>query len=159
VRTSKRDGAWARRRTRDDEIFTAILALTRDPIARDLLMELSIACGYGLCCAVFGTEAIRVLVNDPPGLVVVDLDIPDGRALVRSMQVDERWRGVPLIVLAASDNDRLDMVSDAAIYLKPELIGLETAIMSRFDPNGYETEVTSPYLYDEPPHFVETVAP
>jgi hypothetical protein len=149
VRTSTRDRGGPRRRTRDDEIFTAILALTRDPIARDLLMELSIACGYGLCCAVFGTEAIRVLVNDPPGLVVVDIDIPDGRALVRSMQADERWRGVPLILLAAPGNTRLDLVSDAALYLKPELIGLEAAIMSRFDPDGVDAE-TTPFVYESP---------
>jgi hypothetical protein len=148
VRTSTRDAAWARRRTRDDEVFTAILALTRDPIARDVLMELSIACGYGLCCAVFGTEAIRVLINDPPGLVVADLDIPDGRALVRSMQADERWRGVPLIVLGSVENPRLDLDSDATLYLKPELAGLELAIMSRFDPDGHDTAAVAPYVYE-----------
>ena len=142
--------ASARRRAQDDGIFTAILALTRDPIARDVLMELSIACGYGLCCAVFGTEAIRVLLNDPPGLVVVDIDIPDGRALVRSMRADERWRGVPLIVLATAESARLDLVADAAVYLKPHLSGLEQAIMARFDPNGEAGDDVAPFIYSRP---------
>lgn len=152
MKTPTRGGpAWARRRTQDDEIFTAILALTRDPIARDLLMELSIACGYGLCCAVFGTEAIRVMLNDPPGLVVVDVDIPDGRALVRSMQADERWRGVPLIILASADHSRRDIVADAAVYLKPDMVGLEEAIMSRFDRHPDEDDAMPPLVYQQDP--------
>jgi len=146
----RKDLAWARRRTQEDQIFTAILALTRDAIARDLLMELSIACGYGLCCAVFGTEAIRVMLNDPPGLVVVDVDIPDGRALVRSMQGDERWRGVPLILLASAENAQVDAVSDAAVYLKPDLVGLEEAIMSRFDPERDASDAVAPWPYPRP---------
>jgi hypothetical protein len=118
------------------EIFTAILALTRDPVARDLLMELALERGYGLCGAVFGTQAIHVLINEPPGLVVVDIDIPDGRALVRSMQADERWRGIPLIALAGPANPRLDLIQDAPIFLKPQLAGLEAAVMARFEPDN-----------------------
>lgn len=115
-------------------ITTAILALTRDPVARDLLMELALDRGYGLCTAVFGTHAIRVLASEPPGLVVVDIDIPDGRALVRSMQADERWRGIPLIALASQANPRREMVLDAPLFLKPALAGLEETVIARFEP-------------------------
>lgn len=115
-------------------ITTAILALTRDPVARDLLMELALERGYGLCSAVFGTHASRVLASEPPGLVVADLDIPDGRALVRSMQADERWRGIPLIGLASEANPHLDLVLDAPLFLKPALAGLEDAVITRFEP-------------------------
>jgi hypothetical protein len=115
-------------------ITTAILALTRDPVARDLLMELALERGYGLCSAVFGTQASRVLASEPPGLVVADIDIPDGRALVRSMQGDERWRGIPLIALACEANPHLDMVLDAPLFLKPALAGLEEAVIARFEP-------------------------
>lgn len=97
-------------------------------------MELALEHGYGLCGAVFGTQAIRVLASEPPGLVVVDIDIPDGRALVRSMQADERWRGIPLIVLAGAANPRLDLVLDAPLFTKPHLEGLEEAVMARFEP-------------------------
>ena len=101
-------------------------------------MELAIERGYGLCGAVFGTQAIRVLTNEPPGLVVVDLDIPDGRALVRSMQVDERWRGIPLIALAGAPSSHPDLLLDAPVFLKPELTGLEEAVMARFEPSADE---------------------
>ena len=118
------------------EIFTAILALTRDPLARDLLMELALERGYGLCGAVFGTQAIRVLASEPPGLVIVDLDIPDGRALLRSMQADERWRGIPVIAFGGAAQAQPDVLLDAPVFLKPHLEGLEEAVMARFEPDG-----------------------
>ena len=99
-------------------------------------MELALERGYGLCGAVFGTQAIRVLASEPPGLVVVDLDIPDGRALLRSMQIDERWRGIPVIALAGAANARPDLVLDAPLFLKPHLNGLEEAVMARFEAVG-----------------------
>ena len=110
-------------------------------------MEMALACDYGLCCAVFGTEAFRVLVNDPPGLLVVDLDIPDGRALVRSMRGDERWRGIPLIGLAKPTNPQIDLIRDTLVYFKPDLVGLEEAITSRFEPDADQAH-EEPYLYD-----------
>ncbi|MEP6655294.1 MAG: hypothetical protein ABJA82_18155, partial [Myxococcales bacterium] len=85
-------------------VATAILALTRDAAARDLLMEIAIERGYGLCCAVDGAEAIRVLGTEPPALVVVDIDTPDGRALLRALRAEERWRGIPLFALTATNN-------------------------------------------------------
>jgi hypothetical protein len=67
---------------------------------------------------------------------VADIDIPDGRALVRSMQADERWRGLPLIALASEANPRLDMVLDSPLFLKPGLVGLEDAVVARFEPGS-----------------------
>jgi hypothetical protein len=110
--------------------------LTRDPLARDLLMELALERGYGLCGAVFGTQAIRVLASEPPGLVVVDLDIPDGRALLRSMQADERWRGIPVIAIGGPTHAQPEALLDAPVFLKPHLDGLEEAVMARFEPEG-----------------------
>ena len=123
-------------------------------------MELAIERGYGLCGAVFGTQAIRVLTNEPPGLVVVDLDIPDGRALVRSMQVDERWRGIPLIALAAGASAHPDLILDAPVFLKPELKGLEEAVMARFEPSGDDPPpVRRPSRFYENARFTHTAHP
>jgi len=99
-------------------------------------MELAIERGYGLCGAVVGTQAIRVLASEPPGLIVVDIDIPDGRALLRSMQADERWRGIPIIALGEAANARPDLLLDAPLFTKPNLKGLEEAVMARFEPEG-----------------------
>lgn len=112
---------------------TAILALTRDATARDLLMEIAIERGYGLCCAVDGGEAIRVLGSEPPALVVVDIDTPDGRALLRALRAEERWRGIPLFALTATNNPMVTVTIDAPVFFKPDLGGLEDAVVGRFE--------------------------
>lgn len=112
---------------------TAILALTRDATARDLLMEIAIERGYGLCCAVDGGEAIRVLGAEPPALVVVDIDTPDGRALLRALRAEERWRGIPLFALTATNNPMVTVTIDAPVFFKPDLGGLEDAVVGRFE--------------------------
>ncbi|MBC8131988.1 MAG: hypothetical protein H7X95_03330 [Deltaproteobacteria bacterium] len=112
---------------------TAILALTRDATARDLLMEIAIERGYGLCCAVDGGEAIRVLASEPPALVVLDIDTPDGRALLRALRSEERWRGIPLFALTATNNPMVTVTIDAPVFFKPDLGGLEDAVVGRFE--------------------------
>lgn len=119
-------------------VTTAILALTRDATARDLLMEIAIERGYGLCCAVDGGEAIRVLGTEPPALVVVDIDTPDGRALLRALRAEERWRGIPLFALTATNNPMVTVTIDAPVFFKPDLGGLEDAVVGRFESTEHQ---------------------
>ncbi len=114
-------------------ILTGILALTRDAIARDLLMEVAVQRGYGLCCAADGVEAIRVLGTEPPSLVVVDIDAPDGRALLKVLRANEAWRGIPLFALTANNNPMVTVTIDAPVFFKPDLGGLEEAVVGRFE--------------------------
>jgi CheY-like chemotaxis protein len=114
---------------------TAILGLTRDAASRDLLMEIAIDRGYGLCCAVDGAEAIRILGTEPPALVVVDIDTPDGRALLRALRANERWRGIPLLALTATNNPMIAVTVDAPVFFKPDLDGLLEAVTGRFEPD------------------------
>jgi CheY-like chemotaxis protein len=114
-------------------VATAILALTRDAAARDLLMEIAIDRGYGLCCASDGAEAIQILEREPPALVVLDIDTPDGRALLRELRAEERWRGIPLFALTATNNPMVTVTIDAPVFFKPDLGGLEEAVVGRFE--------------------------
>jgi CheY-like chemotaxis protein len=119
-------------------VVTGILALTRDAAARDLLMEVALQRGYGLCCATDGAEAVRVLDTEPPALVVVDIDTPDGRALVRGLRAEERWRGIPLFALTATNNPMVTVTIDAPVFFKPDLGGLEEAVVGRFESTEHE---------------------
>jgi CheY-like chemotaxis protein len=130
-----------------DPHHCAVLALTRDPASRDLLMELALDRGYGLCCAADATEALRTLEVDPPALVIVDVDLPDGRALVRALRADERWRGIPLIGLTATNNPMVTVTLDAPVFFKPDLDGLEDALAGRFEPTTPSpAALAHPYL-------------
>lgn len=112
---------------------TAILALTRDATARDLLMEIAIHRGYGLCCAVDGAEAIQLLGREPPALIVLDIDTPEGRTLLRALRAEERWRGIPLFALTANNNPMATVTIDAPVFFKPDLNGLEDEVVGRFE--------------------------
>lgn len=118
---------------RSSPMVIAILGYTRDPVARDFLAEIAIEHGYGFRCAADGSEAMKVLDAEPPGLIVVDVDAPDGRALVRALRADERWRGIPLLALTESNNPMIAVTVDAPVYFKPGLEGLEEAVTGRFD--------------------------
>jgi CheY-like chemotaxis protein len=112
---------------------TAVLALTRDAAARDLLMEIAIHRGYGLCCAVDGAEAIQILGREPPALIVLDIDTPEGRTLLRALRAEERWRGIPLFALTANNNPMATVAIDAPVFFKPDLNGLEQEVVGRFE--------------------------
>lgn len=116
-----------------------ILALTRDAVARDLLMEIALDRGYGLRCAVDGAEAIQILGTEPPALMVVDIDTPDGRALIRALRANERWRGIPLLGLTATNNPMVTVSVDAPVFFKPDLDGLLEAVTGRFEPEELDT--------------------
>jgi CheY-like chemotaxis protein len=122
-------------------VTTAILALTRDAAACDLLMEVAIHRGYGLCCAPDGAEAIRILTAEPPALLIVDIDTPDGRALVRALRAEEKWRGIPLFALTATNNPMAAVTIDAPVFFKPDLGGLEEAVVGRFESAEHDNPV------------------
>jgi CheY-like chemotaxis protein len=119
--------------TRPLTASVAILTLTRDAATRDLLMEIAIDKGYGLFCASDGADAIRTLEHEPPALVVLDLDTPDGRALLRELRAEERWRGIPVFALTATNNPMVTVTIDAPVFFKPDLDGLQEAVVGRFE--------------------------
>ena len=112
---------------------TAILGLTRDSVVRDFLMEIAIERGYGLYCASDGPDALRVLGLEPPGLILVDVDVPDGRALVRALRAEERWRNIPILALTVTNNPMVAVSLDLPVFFKPDLDGLEDALIGRFE--------------------------
>jgi CheY-like chemotaxis protein len=117
----------------------AILALTRDGPVRELMMEMAIQNGYGLYCATDLTDAVRMLELELPGLVLADIDVPDGRALVRALHDrarDARWRNVPVLGLTATNNPMMGVALDVPVFFKPDLDGLETALTNRFSPRS-----------------------
>ncbi len=111
----------------------AILALTDDPEVRDLLFELALQEGWGVCCADTQAEAEALLEAERPGLVVADLDMPSrgGARFLGALRrnVD---RQIPCVVLTASNDMMLAVSVDAPVFFKPELEGLPEALSRLF---------------------------
>ena len=66
--------------------------------------------GLGVHEAGDGEQALRLAVEDPPALVIVDISIPgmDGWETTRRLKLDERTREIPVLVVTghALDEDR-----------------------------------------------------
>ena len=124
-----------------------ILALTGDPVALDVLMEMAVERGYGLCCRAAGPEAMRILAVELPRVLVIDLEAPGARDLLRAVRANAAWRDIPLLGLTASNNPMIAVIVDAPVFFLPELTGLEQALMARLDTspaNGSSTAAPSP---------------
>lgn len=111
-----------------------ILAVTRDVVAQDLLSEVALERGYGLCCRELSADAMRVLVAEPPAVLVIDMDAPGARDFFRSVRANPVWRAIPLLALTATNNPMIAVSLDAPIFFLPELVGLEQALATHLDP-------------------------
>jgi CheY-like chemotaxis protein len=132
---------------------SAILGLVHDPVTRDLLMEIAVERGYGLFCAPGAEEASRLLAEDPPNLLVIDVDFPDGRMLLSTLRAHPGWRLIPILAITGTNNPMMAVSVDAPLFFKPELNGLEQAVTGRFErlerPEDEEEE-TLPWLRRTP---------
>jgi CheY-like chemotaxis protein len=119
--------------TRDEErvLPGTILVLTGDLAAQDHLTELALEQGYGLCCRAVGQEAMRILAAEPPQVLVVHLEAPGARELMRTVRAHATWREIPLLALTATNNAMIGVTVDAPIFFMPELTGLEQALAAR----------------------------
>ena len=110
-----------------------ILALTGDPVALDVLMEMAVERGYGLCCRAAGPEAMRILAAELPRVLVIDMEAPGARDLLRAVRANAAWRDIPLLGLTASNNSMITVMVDAPVFFLPELTGLEQALVARLE--------------------------
>ncbi len=83
-----------------------ILYVEDEPEMIDLVRLVLRSLPVELIGAADAAEALEVLRNDPPDLVLLDLMIPevDGWAIHREMQADSRLRDIPIIVITAWGN-------------------------------------------------------
>ena len=110
-----------------------ILALTGDAEAQDHLMEMALERGYGLCCRAAGADAMRILAVEPPQVLVVDMDAPGARDLLRAVRANAAWRDIPLLALTATNNPMIAVTVDAPIFFMPEMNGLDQALAAWLD--------------------------
>jgi CheY-like chemotaxis protein len=83
--------------------MTILLADDNAP-SRELMREILEACGYDVAEAANGREALDLIRNSPPNIVLLDLQMPvmDGFAVIHAVRSDERLRLLTVIALTAS---------------------------------------------------------
>jgi CheY-like chemotaxis protein len=83
----------------------SILVVDDDPALRELLRRLLEREGYAVQEAENGRAALERLREAPPGLILLDLMMPemDGFDFVAAVRADKAWRTIPIIVVTAKD--------------------------------------------------------
>lgn len=89
--------------------MATLLVVDDDADNRELLMHLFHRDGHEVACADGGRQAIDVLTQKDPALVILDLRMPgmDGIEFLRVIRSYLRWQRLPVIVLSGlPDEDR-----------------------------------------------------
>jgi two-component system cell cycle response regulator DivK len=81
-----------------------ILIAEDRPSSRELIRTVLEGCGYGVCEASDGRQAVEVAKRENPDLLIVDLQMPalDGLGVLAELRRDERFAEVPIVALTAS---------------------------------------------------------
>jgi two-component system, sensor histidine kinase and response regulator len=76
------------------------------PTAR-LLARLLRSAGHQAACAGGGTEALRLLDEGPPDVVVLDVMMPgvDGLSVLRRLRSNPRFASLPVLMYSALDDE------------------------------------------------------
>jgi CheY-like chemotaxis protein len=114
-------------------VSASILAITEDPVVKDLLLEMALHDGFGVRCAETEAEAAKLLHRERPGLLLVDLDM-EGRAGMKFMRTlrQSLYRDIACVAVTASNDPMLSVAIDAPVFYKPGLDGLDAAVTRLF---------------------------
>jgi DNA-binding response OmpR family regulator len=99
-----------------------VLIADDDAVSAHLLRHCLTSAGFRVCCASDGREALLLMEQESPELVILDVMMPvmDGLEVIRRAKGDERLRDIPVIMVTSreQDSDILEAIKlGAADYL------------------------------------------
>jgi two-component system, cell cycle response regulator DivK len=92
---------------------------------RELIRAVLEGCGYAVCEASDGREAVDLARKERPDLLILDLQMPalDGMGALKELRADESFADVPVLALTASamlgDRDRALAAGFSGYVTKP----------------------------------------
>lgn len=110
-----------RMRQMTDDVKT-VLVVDDDPDAREYLTTVLEDNGFTTMTANDGTEAIAALEESVPDLVSLDISMPEksGVAVYRKLKEDERFKGVPVIIITGISEEFERFISSRRQVPPPE---------------------------------------
>lgn len=83
----------------------AILVAEDDRVVAALVVARLEEAGFDVRHVTNGRKALDALADDPPALLLLDVNMPetDGFAVLEEVRASERWRGIPVIMLTGEE--------------------------------------------------------
>jgi CheY-like chemotaxis protein len=90
-----------------------ILVVDDEPDARDFFTTVLEDQGYTVVIARDGSEALEALEASVPDLVTLDITMPEksGVAVYRKLKEDDRYDGIPVIIITGVSDDFKQFIS------------------------------------------------
>ncbi len=112
-----------------------VLVVEDDPDCQQLLRRMLEEHGHSSRCAKNGLEALSLLAQQIPDLILLDLMMPelDGFSLLDALKADPRWRSIPVIVVTArdlSEEERRRLSQDTEQLLPKGALGRGELLMA-----------------------------
>ena len=132
--TLRRRPLWSRLARPVPEVKKILIA-DDEAVIRELTEELLTSAGYEVLKAADGEQALRLLYDEHPDLILLDLMLPKmtGFEVLLEIRKNSRVRNTPILILSAliSGNDTDDSIHDldaAGFIDKTEIV---TSLVSR----------------------------
>ena len=95
---------------RKETSLRPVLIVEDDEAARDLLRRILIAEGWSVTTAANGQEALQRLTESPPGLILLDLLMPEmgGIELLNELRTKSEYRNIPTIIITGEAVDPIN---------------------------------------------------
>lgn len=97
-----------------------VLHIEDDAANRLLVRKLLTPAGFEVLDAVDGVQGVRMALEDPPDLVLVDISIPglDGYEVTLRLRAERTLRGVPIVAITAEGNRDASLAVGCDGYLQ-----------------------------------------
>lgn len=85
-----------------------VLAVDDSPTILEMLKAILIGGGYEVITAADGQEALAAAREESPDLILLDVMLPklDGYRVCRLLKFDQKYKGIPIIMLTAKVEDQ-----------------------------------------------------
>ncbi|MFC1596420.1 response regulator [Planctomycetota bacterium] len=99
-----------------------ILVVDDDPDAREFLVTVLEDNGFAAVTANDGTEAIAMIDDTAPDLILLDIAMPEksGVAVYRKLKEDDRLKSIPVIIITGISDDFKKFISTRRQVPPPE---------------------------------------
>ena len=107
-----------------------VLVVEDDPSTGHLIAQVLASAGYEPLHAREGGEALRLIREREPRLVILDLALPglDGCSFLLSLRADERTKRLPVIVVSANTDSLTAFERRAVARVLPKPFDLEALV-------------------------------
>ena len=90
------------------EVAPTVMVVDDSVTVRKVTQRLLVREGYQVMLAKDGIDAMRQLQDAVPDVMLLDIEMPrmDGFELTRNLRGDERWRGIPIVMITSRTADK-----------------------------------------------------